>query len=372
MTKRLVAGLLSLTMVFSGTAAMGISADTQSADGKILINMGGGGLVGEYESGNFEYNVKSDGTAELVYYKGGDTDLTIPSAIDGKKVTSIANFTFSDDSTTSTLKSVVIPDTVTSIGIEAFLNCYNLTSITVPSSVTSIDEHAIGYKFSLETFEDVRDADVTVYCVKDSAAYDYAKSNGLTVKLITEKPSAPTVSAKFTSTTSVVRINWKKSENADGYIICRYNTSTKKWSTVKKITNAKTLTYRDTKLKSGTVYKYKVKAYKGSAVSDASKTITAATKPAKVTVTKKVSAKTAVRLYWKKTNCSGYKIQRYNAKTKKWVTVKKVSSSATNCRISGLKKNTTYKFRIQAYKTVTSKTTVYSAVSKTVTVKTKK
>ena len=38
------------------------------------------------------------------------------------------------------LKSVFIPDSVTSIGDSAFYRCYNLTSITIPDGVTSIGD----------------------------------------------------------------------------------------------------------------------------------------------------------------------------------------------------------------------------------------
>ena len=40
------------------------------------------------------------------------------------------------------LTSVTIPDSVTSIGDEAFYNCTRLTSVTIPDSVTSIGNYA--------------------------------------------------------------------------------------------------------------------------------------------------------------------------------------------------------------------------------------
>ena len=43
------------------------------------------------------------------------------------------------------LTEYVIPDSVTSIGGQAFLECSNLKSITIPNSVTSIREHAFRY-----------------------------------------------------------------------------------------------------------------------------------------------------------------------------------------------------------------------------------
>ena len=39
-------------------------------------------------------------------------------------------------------KTVIIPNGITSIGYGAFLNCDNLSSVSIPKSVTSIDEEA--------------------------------------------------------------------------------------------------------------------------------------------------------------------------------------------------------------------------------------
>ena len=64
----------------------------------------------------------------------GLTSITIPNS-----VTSIGDYTFCD---CSGLTSITIPNSVTSIGGDAFWGCSGLTYITIPNSVTSIGEYA--------------------------------------------------------------------------------------------------------------------------------------------------------------------------------------------------------------------------------------
>ncbi len=46
-------------------------------------------------------------------------------------------------------KNTIIPNTVTSIGQEAFKTCYGLTNVTIPNSVTCISDYAFNYCFEL-------------------------------------------------------------------------------------------------------------------------------------------------------------------------------------------------------------------------------
>ena len=87
--------------------------------------------------GNFQYETEND-TVIITKYTGSDKNLTIPSEINGKSVTSIGNSAFS---WRSRLTSVTIPDSVKSIGDSAFYYCSSLTSVTIPNSVTSIGEY---------------------------------------------------------------------------------------------------------------------------------------------------------------------------------------------------------------------------------------
>lgn len=85
-------------------------------------------------SGDYQYRALSDGTAEIMDYWGQDTELTIPSEIDGYQVTSIMSEAFRK---AYLLMSVTIPASVTSIAGNVFSNCYQLTDVNVDPQNTA-------------------------------------------------------------------------------------------------------------------------------------------------------------------------------------------------------------------------------------------
>lgn len=192
----------------------------------------------------------------------------------------------------------------------------------------------------------------TLYKCSCGESYKSNYKAKLTVPALTAKSS-------YTCTTTAVRINWNKVSSATGYKVFRYDPSSKKWVALKAIYDNTVLTYKDSGLKPGTVYKYRVKAFVKSNgkfyFGQSCSTITTATRPSTLKITRVNRTSSAVRLYWNKVNCTGYKLQRYDAASKTWKTVKYIPASTTNYRISNLKKNTTYKFRILAYRSDGSK-----------------
>ena len=90
--------------------------------------------------GDLTYKVRDDGTIQITDCDTSVSgELTIPDTIEGKKVTSIANYAFDD---CSRLTGITIPNSVKSIGEYAFDDCSRLTYINVEkenSSYSSID-----------------------------------------------------------------------------------------------------------------------------------------------------------------------------------------------------------------------------------------
>ena len=171
-----------------------------------------------------------------------------------------------------------------------------------------------------------------------------------------------------------ITLQWNKNTSATGYELQKWNG--KKWVALTKITRNSTTTYTVKRLKASTTYKYRIRAYKtiGKATqySAYSATLSVRTNPSNMSGFKaKRTAKTSVTLQWRKnTSATGYEIQKWNGK--KWVSAAKVTKNSTvTSTVKNLKKNTSYRFRIRAYKTI-GKATQYSSWSGTLTVRTKK
>jgi formylglycine-generating enzyme required for sulfatase activity len=82
------------------------------------------------------------GSITIYQYTGPGGTVTIPSLIDGLPVGSIGSRTFLN---CSNLTSITIPDGVTNIGELAFQSCLSLTNVVIPSSVTCIGRQAFCY-----------------------------------------------------------------------------------------------------------------------------------------------------------------------------------------------------------------------------------
>jgi len=95
---------------------------------------------------DFTYTI-NNGTITITKYTGAGGEVIIPSTINGLPVTSIGQSAFvtyppMDPPYSTNVISVVIPDSVTTIGERTFMGCAGLTNVAIPNSVTSIGELA--------------------------------------------------------------------------------------------------------------------------------------------------------------------------------------------------------------------------------------
>ena len=84
------------------------------------------------KSGDFYYKILNDGTASIVYYEGNATHLTLPTKIDGIRITNINNAFMLPYKPNTTIKSITVP--------EGIWYCYiygtpNLEELILPDSL---------------------------------------------------------------------------------------------------------------------------------------------------------------------------------------------------------------------------------------------
>ena len=176
--------------------------------------------------------------------------------------------------------------------------------------------------------------------------------------------AGPTMKVKSVATTSVT-LYWTKNSSARSYELQR-STDKKSWSALATISRSST-EYTDSKsLTTGKTYYYRIRAKLLLGTTDWSATVSGKPLPAKVTGLKASSiTSTSAKLSWSKVSgASGYIVQFYSSSA--WKTYKTTTSNALS--VTGLKIGKSYKFRVIAYKTVSSKK-VQGPASSTLTVK---
>ena len=132
-----VSWILSVVMIFGVIFTTG----GQYIETSIPVN-----AVETLTFSDYEYAINSDNTVTITKYIGSETNVSIPSAINGMKVTEIGSeaFWFNDR-----LKSVVIPDDVIYIKDHAFYYCKKLETVNIPISVKEIEDCAFCFCKSL-------------------------------------------------------------------------------------------------------------------------------------------------------------------------------------------------------------------------------
>ena len=152
---------------------------------------------------------------------------------------------------------------------------------------------------------------------------------------------------------SAVKLDWSKNDKATGYVIEQYKGG--KWTAIATTKNNTTLTFTVKGLAEGTAYSFRIKSFrKTGSTTDFSEytAIKAATLLDSVSNLKVTSVTGSwITLEWAKNDkATGYAIEQY--KGGKWTVIATTKNNTTlKFTVKGLKNDTTYSFRIRAYKT---------------------
>ncbi len=96
----------------------------------------------------FRFRLRQDDIAEVIGYSGSGKELDIPETVQGHVVTRVAPFAFSRQ---RQITAVSIPDTVDSIGQEAFYICPSLQQLKLPARLKIIGKNAFNYCRALKS-----------------------------------------------------------------------------------------------------------------------------------------------------------------------------------------------------------------------------
>lgn len=320
---------------------------------------------------NVSFNSRLQEIGDRAFINCNLSTVTIPGnvkrigefAFDGNRLTNITiedgveiidEFAFYEN---PTLKSVVIPGSVTDFKTDVFSHCYQLQRIILNEGIQKISNiflanKELAYIQIPETITSIRDdafrdcPNVTIYGVRGSYAETYANEHG--IPFSAQKKELPAIS-KITNTCSGSHIYWKKFTGAKSYNLYR---STSKDGTYTKIATTAATNYTDTNVKSGTTYYYKIRANHSNGVSDAStaKGVVFVETP---DITLRVNRSTGIGLGWNKiSGATGYAVYRKSySGSDVWKRVATITNASTLSWVDTSVKNNNgsqYRYTVRA------------------------
>ena len=188
------------------------------------------------------------------------------------------------------------------------------------------------------------------YTLYECSVCGYSYKDNYVDKLL--KPSKIEGLAFGARSADYVSLRWNKDANADGYIV-EYLSGNRFVKLTDK-TSGLAVSYKVTGLEAGTLYKFRVRGYKNEngkrVYGEYSDVLNVRTLP-KAMSNLKLGARTdnSISLKWDKNEtANGAVVEMY--KNGKWEVVStKTSNTAVSHKITGLKAETQYKFRVRAY-----------------------
>lgn len=309
------------------------------------------------ETGNFTYNIGENGIL-ITGYSGEYSDLIIPNEIDGQAVIGISNGAFSYS---STLESIVIPDSVTYIGDSAFSNCSYLTSARFLGDAPSIGE---------EVFSNAS-TEFKIYYDLDNNGFSNPWNGFITEVYISSPEITP-----IPNFISVTGITLDKSSTAlmvgESQILLSSISPTD--ATNKNIIWTSSNTDVVIVDETGAIYPIS----EGNAIITATAEDGGYTATCSVNVLNKLAAPKnqlavpqnydAIKVYWSAIpDATGYEVNRLDATSGEYIKIATVQFN--EFKDTGLKTGSVYYYKVRAFKTIND-ITIYSDYTPIITVKT--
>lgn len=169
--KKIISSIMCLILLASTFVVSTISANAITPPASIPSNpsVPSSNNIGQKTNINYEYRIYYNNTIRIIKYTGSESEVVIPSQIDGKNVSCIGREAFKD---CSFLTSVTIPNTVTSIQYLAFYRCKNLKQVNfskTDSAISFIDDSAFDFHHS--------DMKFSYNCQQNKYIAKYTKKN---------------------------------------------------------------------------------------------------------------------------------------------------------------------------------------------------
>lgn len=336
----------------------------------------------KYAAGYVVYYSKDGGKSYVKAGTTANTSYTISKLASGQiykvKVCAYVKIT----ATKSLLSAGSVVDTATKPGKVTGITCSARTDTAIKATWKAVSG-ATGYKVykwdnagrKYVTVGVVKTNSVTVKGLKASTAYKikvvaykqlgskilWGAENAATIMTT---PAAVKGLKAATGGMSSVKLSWGVVSSADGYIV--YRLSGKKYVSIGRVRSNKTTTFVSSKLKAGTLYKYKVVAYKvsgKSTIANAGTTVSAVTLPVTPVVTVQAGKGKATLAWNRVSGADGYEVYISTTKTGKLTKVATLGKTVKKYTKSGLVKNKTYYVCVRAFKKGPDGKKNYSAYS---------
>ncbi len=298
--------------------------------------------------------VKVDSTGKLTAVAPGTATITVSASATGNYKAATKTITIKVVPASTTVESLT---NISSSAVTLSKSGYTYTGSAITPDVTVTYggkklAEGTDYTVTYSNNKEIGEGAITI-----AGEGNYVGTVKKTFKIV---PASTTIK-RLVNATKGITIKWNKVSEAGGYYIYRSKNGGK-YSKIMSISSGKTVSYTDKSAKTnGAKYQYKIVSYKKvgkstyEGASSKKKIIYRISAPKIKELSNKSGRKIAIK-WTKNKKATGYQIQyATNSKFKnaKTVTVKK--ASAVSKVITKLKKNSTYRVRVRAYKTVSGK-----------------